>query len=123
MRRIANQKTRYGRYHEITEEGRKIVQYAQKLFSVGLISEEQEKQDKMDEKTKRELLLLLESKDTKEILHYLRKQGKVQYTDFDLSISLPTFNTRLRKLLKFNLVEHCMAKQPKSLLLNQLLQP
>ena len=100
-------------WYEITEKGRKILQYTQKLFFAGLISEEPEKQDKMDEKAKREFLALLGSKDTKEILQYLRQHEKVQYTNFDLSISLPTFNTRLRKLLKFGLVEHCIAKQPK----------
>ncbi|MBU7029556.1 MAG: winged helix-turn-helix transcriptional regulator [Theionarchaea archaeon] len=56
---------------------------------------------------------MLGSKDTIEILQYLRQQGEVQYTNFDLSISLPTLNTRLRKLLKFGLIEHCIAKQPK----------
>ncbi len=100
-------------WYEITEKGRKILQYAQKLFFAGLISEESEKQDKMDEKAKREFLALLGSKDTVKILQYLRKQGEVQYTDFDLSISPPTLNTRLRKLLKFGLIEHCIAKQPK----------
>jgi len=100
-------------WYEITEKGRKILQYAQKLFFAGLISEESEKQDKMDEKAKREFLALLGSKDTMKILQYLRQHRKMQYTDFDLSISLPTLNTRLRKLLKFNLVEHCIAKQPK----------
>ena len=100
-------------WYELTEKGKKILQYTQKLFFAGLISEEPGKQDKMGETTKREFLALLGSKDTKEILQYLRKQGEVQYTNFDLSISLPTFNTRLRKLLKFNPVEHCIAKQPK----------
>jgi len=109
---LEREKTRK-EWYEITEKGRNILQYAQKLFFAVLISEESEKQDKMDEKAKRELLALLESKDTKEILQYLRKQGEVQYTNFDLSISPPTLNTRLRKLLKFGLIEHCIAKQPK----------
>jgi len=100
-------------WYEITERGKNILQCAQKLFFAVLISGEPEKQDKMDETTKRELLALLGSKDTKKILQYLCQQGDVQYTNFDLSISLPTFNTRLRKLLKFGLIEHCITKQPR----------
>ena len=109
---LEREKTRK-EWYEITEKGKNILQYAQKLFFAVLISGEPEKQGKMDETTKRELLALLGSKDTKKILQYLRQQEEVQYTNFDLSISLPTFNTRLRKLLKFGLIEHCIAKQPK----------
>ncbi|KYK32164.1 MAG: hypothetical protein AYK19_15785 [Theionarchaea archaeon DG-70-1] len=109
---LEREKTRK-EWYEITEKGKNILQYAQKLFFAVLISGELEKQDKIDEPTKRELLALLVSKDMKKMLQYLCQQGEVQYTNFDLSISLPTFNTRLRKLLKFGLIEHCIAKHPK----------
>lgn len=69
--------------------------------------------DKDNLSTRIELLALLGSKNTKEILRYLCKQRKVQYKDFDLSISVPTLSTRLAKLLKFDLIEHCIAKEPK----------
>jgi len=100
-------------WYEITERGNEILQYAQRLLESVKPSGEQGEQNEVNETTKTELLALLGSKDTIEILQYLRQHEKVQYTNFDVSISLPTFNTRLRKLLKFGLVEHCIAKQPK----------
>ena len=54
-----------------------------------------------------------QNNNTKEILQYLRKHEKVQYTNFNLNISVPTLNKRLRKLLKFNLIEHCITKELK----------
>ena len=84
-------------WYEITERGKNILQCAQKLFFAVLISGEPEKQDKMDETTKRELLALLGSKDTKEILQYLRKQGKVQYTNFIKSIVEENNNSKVSK--------------------------
>jgi len=100
-------------WYEITEKGRKVLQCAQELLESVKTLGIQEKQDKMDEITRMRLLALLGSKDTKEILQYLRKHEKVQYTNFDLSISVPTLNKRLRMLLKFNLVEHCITKEPR----------
>jgi len=100
-------------WYEITEKGRKVLQCAQELLESVKTSGIQEKQNKMDETTRMRLLALLGSKDTKEILQYLHKHEKVQYTNFDLSISVPTLNKRLRKLLKFNLIEHCITKEPR----------
>ncbi|MBU7029163.1 MAG: winged helix-turn-helix transcriptional regulator [Theionarchaea archaeon] len=101
-------------WYEITEKGRDILQCMQELLEpVKTFIKQGERDDKIDETRERKVIALLGSKDTKEILQYLRQQGEVQYTDFDLSISLPTLNTRLRKLLKFGLIEHCIAKQPK----------
>ena len=67
----------------------------------------------MNETREMELLALLGSKGTKEILQYLCKHGKVQYKEFDLSISVPTLSKHLVKLLKFNLVDHCMTRDTK----------
>lgn len=67
----------------------------------------------MNETREMELLALLGSKGTKEILQYLRKHGEVQYKDFDLSISIPTLGKHLAKLLKFNLVEHNITRDTK----------
>ncbi|MBU7029816.1 MAG: winged helix-turn-helix transcriptional regulator [Theionarchaea archaeon] len=100
-------------WYEITEKGRKVLQCAQELLESVKTLGIQKKQNKIDEITRMELLALLGSKDTKEILQYLRKHEKVQYTNFDLSISVPTLNKRLRKLLKFNLIEHCITKEPR----------
>jgi len=100
-------------WYEITEKGRKVLQCAQELLESVKTSGIQEKRDKMDEITRMRLLALLGSKDTKEILQYLHKHERVQYTNFDLIISVPTLNKRLRKLLKFGLVEHCIAKEPR----------
>ena len=100
-------------WYEITEKGRKVLQCAQELLESVKTLGIQKKQNKIDETTRMRLLALLGSKDTKEILQYLRKHEKVQYTNFDLSISVPTLNKRLRKLLKFNLIEHCITKEPR----------
>lgn len=67
----------------------------------------------MDEAKEVELFTLLGSKGTKKILQYLCEHGKAQYTDLDLDISLPTLNLRLPLLLKFNLIEHHMARETK----------
>ncbi|KYK29374.1 MAG: hypothetical protein AYK19_19835 [Theionarchaea archaeon DG-70-1] len=100
-------------WYEITQKGRKVLQCAQELLESVKTLGIQEKQNKIDEITRMELLALLGSKDTKEILQYLHKHEKVQYTDFDLNISVSTMNKRLRKLLLFGMVEHCIAKEPR----------
>ena len=109
---LKREKTRK-EWYEITERGNEILQYTQRLLESVKPSGEQGEQNKMDETKKMELLALLGSKGTKEMLQYLCQQGEVQYTNFDLSISLPIFNTRLQKLLKFNMVEHYRTREPK----------
>jgi len=100
-------------WYEITERGNEILQYAQRLLESVKPSGEQGKRDEVNETTKTELLALLGSKGTKEMLQHLCQHEKVQHTNFDVSISVSTINKRLRKLLKFNMVEHYRTREPK----------
>ena len=60
----------------------------------------------MDETRENELIQLLGSKGTRRMLQYLSEQGKAQYKDLNLCISVSTLNKRLPKLLEFGIIEH-----------------
>ncbi len=64
----------------------------------------------MDKQRERDFLKVLGSKYTKDILEYIVEHGKGQYTEFREFANAHILNVRLRQLLKFKLVEHCMVR-------------
>ena len=50
-------------------------------------------------------------KGTKDILTFLDEHGPAQYRDFHVSISVSTLNKRLRELLMFDLINHCLTRE------------
>ena len=59
----------------------------------------------MEKKDEKEFLMLLGAKGTKKLLEFLDEHGTVEYKQMTGFTSLPTLNTRLRKLLAFNMIE------------------
>jgi len=64
----------------------------------------------MDKKRERDFLKVLGSKYTKDILEYIAEHGKGQYTEFREFANTHILNVRLRQLLKFKLIQHCMVR-------------
>jgi len=64
----------------------------------------------MDKKRERDFLKVLGSKYTKDILEYIDEHGKGQYTEFREFANAHILNVRLRQLLKFKLIQHCMVR-------------
>jgi DNA-binding HxlR family transcriptional regulator len=60
----------------------------------------------MEKKDEKEFLMLLGAKGTKKLLELLDEHGTVEYKQMTGFTSVPTLNTRLRKLLALNLIEY-----------------
>ena len=88
-----------GEWYTITDRGRKFLNCIEKCVS--LVEDEPE------------FLKFIGSKGPREVLLFLRERGQVQYKDFNVSVSVPTLNNRLSRLLDFYLVEHHFQKKPK----------
>jgi len=65
----------------------------------------------MDKKRERDFLKVLGSKYTKNILEYIDEHGKGQYSEFREFANSHILNVRLRQLLKFKLIQHCMVRK------------
>ena len=85
-------------WYTITNRGRKVLNCIEKCVS--LVEDEAE------------FLQLVGGKGTKEVLQFICERGQVQYKEFDVSVSVPTLNNRLSRLLDFSLVEHHFQKKP-----------
>lgn len=84
-------------WYTLTDEGSKFLRLIKRLSEL--------------ENGNKEFLMLFGLSGTREILQHLIKNGRSQHKGFDLSVSLPTLDARLHKLLKFNLIEHHVTKR------------
>lgn len=62
-------------------------------------------------KEKERYLKVLGSKATRNILQFLADEGKAQYTQFQEFVNTHTLNTRLKQLMKFDLIQHHMVRE------------
>ncbi len=60
----------------------------------------------MNEKEELDIIKILGSRGTREILQYLNTHGKGRYINFKGFAATFTLNTRLRELMKLGLIEH-----------------
>ena len=65
----------------------------------------------MNKKEEQDFLKLMGSRGTIDILRYLSEHDGGYYEDFNLPFSYPTLHTRVRKLLKFDLIQRRVEKK------------
>jgi DNA-binding HxlR family transcriptional regulator len=58
-----------------------------------------------------EFVKMLGSKATRSILAFLDKEGRVRYKQFQEFVNTHTLNTRLRDLMRYDLIQHHMVRE------------
>ncbi|MGD2249281.1 MAG: winged helix-turn-helix transcriptional regulator [Candidatus Methanofastidiosia archaeon] len=60
---------------------------------------------------KERFLKVLGSKATRSILQFVVNEGKAQYTQLQEFVNTHTLNTRLKQLMRFDLIQHHMVRE------------